>query len=109
VLSQLGILFKTVVRNKVDDELQYEELTEQIIAEHTLIINTTPLGMLPLVNTCPAIPYQYLGAKHLCYDLVYNPAETLFLTNAKAKGAQIKNGMEMLVLQAERSWYIWNL
>jgi shikimate dehydrogenase len=76
--------------------------------EHTIIINTTPLGMYPHTGQCPDIPYQYLNDSHLLYDLVYNPAKTLFLQKGEARGAAIKNGEEMLVLQAEESWRIWN-
>ena len=75
---------------------------------HPVLINTTPLGTFPDTGSCPPVPYQYLTGKHLAYDLVYNPEETLFLQQAKARGAAVKNGMEMLHLQADRSWYIWN-
>ena len=87
--------------------LSYEVVSEKIISESTLIINTTPLGAFPKVNECPDIPYQYLNSKHLLYDLTYNPEESLFLKNGKEKGAQIKNGLEMLHLQAEEAWRIW--
>ncbi|MBU2047116.1 MAG: shikimate dehydrogenase, partial [Bacteroidetes bacterium] len=73
-----------------------------------IIINTTPLGTFPNTTECPDIPYQYIGEKHLLYDLIYNPEESLFLSKGKENGARIKNGAEMLQLQADKSWEIWN-
>ncbi|MES2417432.1 MAG: shikimate dehydrogenase [Bacteroidota bacterium] len=108
VLKQLQIPFLTVVRNPVPDAILYSEVTADLLDTHKLLINTTPLGMLPNTETCPLIPYQHLSKEHLAYDLVYNPEETLFLKKAKMHGARVKNGLEMLILQAERSWYIWN-
>ncbi|HEY4799842.1 MAG TPA: shikimate dehydrogenase, partial [Bacteroidia bacterium] len=87
---------------------KYQELSQEIITSHLLIINTTPLGMFPNVNDCPDIPYEFITSKHLLYDLTYNPEETLFLKKGKEKGARIKNGLEMLHLQAEEAWKIWN-
>ena len=86
----------------------YDELTRDIINEHKVIVNTTPLGMYPKVNECPDIPYQFLTPKHLCYDLLYNPEETLFMKKAAMQGAVTKNGLEMLLLQAFAAWNIWN-
>lgn len=108
-LREKGITTKVVSR-KVHPgaDLSYGQLDEDIIREHGLIINTTPLGMYPHTDQCPAIPYQYLSNQHLLYDLVYNPAKTLFLQKGEAQGAAIKNGEEMLILQAEESWRIWN-
>ena len=108
VLGQLGIPYRSVVRTPAEDAIVYAELTEELIHTHQVIINTTPLGTFPNVDASPAIPYEYLTEHHLAYDLVYNPAESLFLQRAKAQGAVIKNGMEMLHLQADRSWTIWN-
>jgi shikimate dehydrogenase len=79
-----------------------------MVEEHTLIINTTPLGTSPNIHECPPIPYEYITEHHLLYDLIYNPEQTLFLKKGLEKGAAIKNGFEMLVLQAEKSWEIWN-
>jgi shikimate dehydrogenase len=109
VLQKLHINYKIVSR-KIDDGslLTYADLNEQIIRESLLIINTTPLGTFPAVNECPAIPYEYLTANHFLYDLVYNPATTLFLQKGEEHGATIKNGSDMLVIQAEESWRIWN-
>lgn len=108
VLKQLNIPYLLVVRNPVLGAILYSAVTEEILNEHKLLINTTPLGMLPNLDSYPVIPYQFITPQHLAYDLVYNPEETAFLTKMKAQGAKIKNGLEMLYLQAERSWYIWN-
>lgn len=105
-LEQLQITYKTVSRNKGD--FAYDELSQKILSEYLLIINCTPLGTCPVVDVAPEIPYQYLTDKHLAYDLIYNPAETLFLKNCREKGAVTKNGLEMLEIQAEESWKIWN-
>jgi len=106
VFKNLGIDYQLVSRQK--PSTQYNELTEEIVKQHKLIINTTPLGMFPDVNKYPEIPYQAIDHSHFLFDLVYNPEETLFLRKGKEKGAKIKNGLEMLYLQAERSWEIWN-
>ena len=88
--------------------LGYDALNKDIMAEHTVIVNCTPLGTYPNVDTCPDIPYKYISSRHLLYDLVYNPAQTLFLQKGEARGATVKNGLEMLHLQAEAGWQIWN-
>ena len=75
---------------------------------HTVIVNTTPLGMYPKTNACPDIPYEYITPSHILYDLLYNPDETLFMKKGKEKGAIVKNGLEMLLLQAFTSWEIWD-
>ena len=108
VLSDLNISFQFVSRHKKENHFTYADLNENIIRRHTLIINTTPLGTSPDVNNCPDIPYRFLSEEHLLYDLIYNPPETLFLQKGKERGAVIKNGYEMLQLQAEASWEIWN-
>ncbi|TKC12448.1 shikimate dehydrogenase [Pedobacter polaris] len=108
VLKQLQIPYLVVVRNPVENAILYSAINEELLDEYKLLINTTPLGMLPNLNSYPVFPYQYLTPQHLVYDLVYNPEETVFLAKAKEQGAKIKNGLEMLYLQAERSWYIWN-
>lgn len=108
VLEKLGIGFLQVSRNESDQTITYSSLNKIIIQGHKLIINTTPLGMFPEVNNFPDIPYEHLGNEHLLYDVIYNPAETKFLALGKTYGAQIKNGFEMLQLQAEASWEIWN-
>jgi shikimate dehydrogenase len=109
VLKKLGIEYALVSRAIHDESIfTYKDINEKIIKKHTIIINTTPLGMYPDSTTCPAIPYQFISEKHLLYDLVYNPAKTLFLQKGEERGAAIKNGEEMLILQAEESWKIWN-
>ena len=89
-------------------EISYEDLTENLIGKHQVIINCTPIGTSPDIHKSPNIPYQFLTDKHLLFDLIYNPEITTFLSKGKEKGAIIKNGYEMLVLQAEESWRIWN-
>ncbi len=108
VLKQLEIPYQVVARKHTPNTIHYDEVTAPILEEYKLLINTTPLGMLPDLGSSPPIPYQHLTSAHLAYDLVYNPEETLFLRESKKQGAKIKNGLEMLYLQAERSWYIWN-
>ena len=109
VLKKLGISFEVVSRSlHKGSTLTYDKLNKAIIEKNTVIVNTTPLGMYPKVEACPEIPYEFLSGQHLLYDLVYNPAETLFLQKGKHRGATIKNGEEMLILQAEESWTIWN-
>ena len=85
----------------------YEDLNEKMIQKHQLLVNTTPLGTFPNSDTCPLIPYEFLTPDHYLYDLVYNPPQTLFLQKGKKRGANVKNGAEMLYLQAEKSWEIW--
>ena len=109
VLKKLGINFLQVSRNpKTTNHIDYKDITEEIISTHKLIIHTTPLGMYPETENFPDIPYHLLRNEHVLYDLVYNPEETMFLKKGKAAGAICKNGMEMLTLQAEKSWGIWN-
>lgn len=88
--------------------MAYTDLTEQIVSSHQIIVNTTPLGMFPDVDACPDIPYQGISSSHICFDLTYNPAETLFLRKSKQYGADTINGMEMLIGQALAAWRIWN-
>lgn len=107
-LRQLNIAYKYVSRKPSAKSFSYEQLTESLMQEYTLIINTTPLGMHPNIIEAPQIPYQALTSQHYLYDVVYNPSKTLFLHKGEEQGAIIKNGYEMLVLQAEESWRIWN-
>ncbi len=107
-LKKLGIEYKLVSRTAKDGVLTYEQLNAEIMNEYKIIINTTPLGMYPHVDECPAIPYSDLTAEHLCYDLLYNPDVTLFMQRSAEYGAETKNGLEMLMLQAFESWDIWN-
>lgn len=108
VLKQLGISYKLVSRKPTGETLSYESLTTEIIASHPLLINTTPVGQFPHTDECIRIPYEGISSHHLAYDLIYNPSETFFLKKAGERGATTKNGEEMLVLQAEESWRIWN-
>ncbi|HRF22976.1 MAG TPA: shikimate dehydrogenase [Chitinophagaceae bacterium] len=109
VLKKLGINFTSVSRSPLQSSvIKYSDLNEKKLKEYNIIINTTPLGMYPQTDSCPPLPYQAITEKFLLYDLVYNPAQTLFLSKGAAKGAAIKNGEEMLILQAEESWKIWN-
>ena len=107
-LRKLGITPTLVSRTPKEGMLGYKELNESVMAAHTIIVNSTPLGMLPDVDSCPDIPYEMLSARHLLYDCVYNPEETLFLKKGKAQGCTIKNGLEMLYGQAKAAWKIWN-
>ena len=107
-LRKLGLEVQLVSRRKSANTLVYEERTKNDLKTHKVIVNTTPLGMYPNVDICPDIPYRYLTPQHLCYDLIYNPDETLFLKNSRQAGAQVKNGLEMLLLQAFASYSIWN-
>ncbi|MFN5134601.1 MAG: shikimate dehydrogenase family protein, partial [Chitinophagaceae bacterium] len=107
VLNKLKIDFKIVSRSSGTDYLSYHDLNANIISNYPIIINTTPLGMQPNVNSKPSLPYGSITNKHLCYDLVYNPAVTSFLKTAEGQGAVIKNGLQMLELQAEAAWEIW--
>lgn len=109
VLDKLGILFLEVSRNPFTGrQISYEQLSPELMEQHTLIINTTPLGTYPKVEECPPLPYELLGSRHYLFDLVYNPAKTLFLQQGAERGAVVKNGADMLVIQAEESWRIWN-
>ena len=107
-LRQLNILYKYVSRKPSAKSFSYEQLTEPLMQEYTLIINTTPLGMHPNIVEAPQIPYHALTPRHYLFDLIYNPEKTLFLQKGEKQGAAIKNGYEMLVLQAEESWRIWS-
>ena len=105
VLKKLNINF-TVISRKGDKK--YSNLKKEDIISHEIIINTTPLGMYPKIDFCPNILYEFINNEHLVYDLIYNPTETVFLKKAKNNGGKIKNGLEMLKIQANESWEIWN-
>lgn len=107
-LETLGVEYLFVSRSARKGVITYSDLTPEIMTEHKVIVNTTPLGMYPHVDECPDIPYECLTPEHLCYDLLYNPDVTLFMKKAAANGAETKNGLEMLLLQAFESWRIWN-
>ncbi len=107
-LQDLGVAYQYVSRHASPEVITYEALwTDYALTDFSLIVNTTPLGMSPHVDAAPDLAYDQLTAGQLCYDLVYNPEETLFMTRAATRGASVKNGLEMLHLQAEKSWEIW--
>ena len=116
VLEKLKIQFQIVSRkgnaieanNEMKAYLSYDQLAASVIESHTLIINTSPLGMYPNTNEAPPIAYEGITAQHHLYDLVYNPTETLFMQKGLEKGATVQNGLAMLHIQAEESWAIWN-
>ena len=109
VFQKNNISFQFVSRNPDSiHEISYENLNPEIMESHTIIVNCSPLGTSPNIEKYPDIPYQFLNQQHLLYDLIYNPDETVFLSKGKKQGATIKNGLEMLQLQAEESWRIWN-
>jgi shikimate dehydrogenase len=108
VLRKLGIEHFCVSRKKTPATQTYADLEEQTLATHRLLINTTPAGMHPEVGETLPIPFELLDSKHILFDLIYNPEKTLFLRHGEKKGCRIKNGLEMLILQAKKSWEIWN-
>jgi shikimate dehydrogenase len=108
-LKELKIKFTLVSRSgNGENVLNYSQHSENIMNDNLLIINTSPVGTFPDTDQCPDIPYQFIGKKHILYDLVYNPAETTFLRLGREAGATTINGSKMLELQAEKSWEIWN-
>jgi shikimate dehydrogenase len=116
VMQNLNIQYQFVSRNTLHHNdsanksnlIGYDQLTDSLIEQHTLIINTSPVGMYPNINEAPSIPYEAISSKHHLFDLIYNPSETLFLSKGKARGATIQNGLAMLHIQAAESWKIWN-
>lgn len=107
-LESLGITGTLVSRTARPGVATYADLDAAMMASHSVVVNTTPLGMYPKVDTCPDIPYGMLTESHVCYDLVYNPEVTLFMQRSAANGAMVKNGHEMLRLQALASWEMWH-
>ncbi|OKL38987.1 shikimate dehydrogenase family protein [Pontibacter flavimaris] len=107
-LDALRIPYLRVSRTEAEGQLSYAQLTAELLAKYNLIINTTPLGMYPHVQELPPLPYEHITGGHYCYDLVYNPIQTLFLQRCAAQGAKTLNGLPMLHLQAEAAWDIWN-
>ncbi len=108
VLEELGIEYTFVSREAKPKAIEYSQINADTFNKYQIIINSTPIGTSPNIEACPAIPYEYFTKQHIAYDLIYNPAETQFLKNAKEQGAKIKNGLDMLVFQAEKAWEIWN-
>lgn len=107
-LHRLGIETLLVSRYQKDNTIQYEQIDKTVLEEYTVIVNCTPCGMAPHFDECPPLPYENITPKHLMFDLIYNPDETLFLKKGREQGAITKNGLEMLLLQAEGAWEIWN-
>ncbi len=109
VLKKLGMHYQIVSRRlHTDSDLTYNDITLAVLKDFPVIINTTPLGTYPKVDECPLLPYEAITNDHYLFDLVYNPAKTLFLQKGEERGAVIQNGYDMLVLQAEEGWRIWN-
>ncbi len=108
VFEQLDIDYSYVSRSESEFNYTYQDLNDQVIRQHTIIINCSPVGTYPQINECPKIPYRAISDRHILFDLIYNPEETLFLNKGKMKGAFTINGLKMLQYQAERSWEIWN-
>jgi shikimate dehydrogenase len=106
-LRSLGLETVYVSRYQKTDTIQYESITPEVVKEYNVIVNCTPLGMYPKVEECPMLPYEAMNENNILYDLIYNPDETLFMKRGKQYGAQVKNGLEMLLLQAFASWEFW--
>ena len=109
VLKKIKINYSTVSRKEGKSEFIYENLNDVIINRFKMIINCSPVGTFPNINKCPNIPYKHLTKEHVLYDLVYNPIESLFLRRGRELGCKTKNGLEMLEIQANESWRIWNI
>ena len=107
-LHKLGLETLFVSRSARSGCITYDDITKETLKEYEVVVNCSPKGMYPHVDECPDIPYEYLSSDNLLYDLVYNPEETLFMKKGKEQGAQVKNGHEMLILQAIASWDFWN-
>lgn len=107
-LRRLGVEPVVVSRRPSAGMLTYAAIDKEILMNYTVIVNASPVGMSPIIDACPDIPYEFLTPRHVCFDLVYNPEETLFLQKASAAGAAVKNGLDMLHLQAEGAWKYWN-
>lgn len=106
-LKSLGLETLKVSRSQKEGTIQYKDVTAEIVEEYNVIINCTPCGMYPKTEECPALPYEALNGKNILYDLIYNPDTTLFIKKGKEHGATVKNGLEMLLLQAFASWEFW--
>ncbi len=107
VLDTMDFTYKIVSRTKKENTITYNDLTRDIVASHYLIINCTPLGTSPNITECPNIPYQYITADHVLFDLIYNPSQTEFLKLGRVQGARTSNGLKMLEYQAKKAWKIW--
>ena len=108
-LKKLGIEPVVVSRHPAEGQISYQDIDADVMAAYTVIVNASPVGMFPKVEDCPSIPYELMTERHLCFDLVYNPLETMFMKRSREYGAQVKNGLEMLHLQAEGAWRYWTM
>lgn len=109
VMKKWNLEFQFVSRNpSADDQIHYSELTQNLLSNKQLIVQTTPLGMQPLVETCPPLPFEFLNEQHFLFDMVYNPEKTIFLSAGLERGCKVMNGQMMFQLQAENAWTIWN-
>ena len=107
-LRSLGLETVFVSRFERPGTIQYDKITPEVVREYNVIVNCTPCGMYPNIDECPILPYEALDSKNLLYDLIYNPDQTLFMKKGAKYGANVKNGLEMLLLQAFASWEFWN-
>ena len=107
-LKSMGLETVNVSRYEREGTICYRDVTPEVVKEYPVIVNCTPVGMFPKTDKCPELPYEALDENNILYDLVYNPDETLFMKQGSEHGAQVKNGLEMLLLQAFASWEIWN-
>lgn len=107
VLETMDFDYEMVSRTASMDAIDYDTLNREIMEEHLLIVNCTPLGTSPNVDDCPRIPYQYIGKDHILFDLIYNPSETEFMKRGFVRGARVSNGLKMLEYQAKKAWKIW--
>lgn len=107
-LDELNIPYTFVSREAKENIIDYDLINATTFDNFQIIINCTPVGTSPNIEACPNLPYEFFTEKHIAYDLIYNPAETTFLRKAKERGAVIKNGLDMLIFQAEKAWKIWN-
>ncbi len=107
VLKMMDFKYRIVSRKKCDDTITYDAVTQDLVTNHYLIVNCTPLGTFPNIRECPKLPYQYISEDHVLFDLIYNPRETEFMKRGFVKGARVSNGLKMLEYQAKRAWKIW--
>ncbi|MCW5520352.1 shikimate dehydrogenase [Aureitalea sp. L0-47] len=108
VLDAMEFDYEIVARTPSIDSISYDSLDREIMEDHLLIVNCTPIGTSPNVEDCPRIPYQYIGEDHVLFDLIYNPTETEFMKRGFVRGARVSNGLKMLEYQAQKAWKIWN-
>ena len=107
-LKSLGLETQMVSRSRKTGAITYDDVKAETIEEYNVLVNCTPLGLYPNVDLCPTLPYNAMNSRTLLYDLLYNPDETLFMRKGREQGATVKNGLEMLLLQAFASWEFWN-